>query len=158
MAARTAARLLLTALTASLALGRAGAAPPDPAADYHSYANVADFVTTRVDLSLDVDVTERRLRGSAILELKRLEPRAVQLVLDSRGLTVFEVSELTTDFLGATEKPKPMWISRPYHVGRTDESLGAPLSIDLPASRQSKVTVKIEYETCLLYTSDAADE
>lgn len=112
-----------------------------------SYANIDRFRLTHVDLNLDVDFDSHVLRGSATLTVHRLDPDALHLVLDARGLTVTDVDELTDDFLGATEKLAPFWVSRPFHGGRGDSAEGGALVIDLPPSRSADETIRIEYET-----------
>jgi hypothetical protein len=41
----------------------------------------------------------------------------------------------------------PMWISLPFHLGKADPILGSPLVIDLPASREPRLVLRIDYET-----------
>ncbi len=115
--------------------------------DDQSYANVDQFRVTHVDLNLDVDFDARVLRGSATLTVRRIDPDALHLVLDVRGLNVTDVDELTDDFLGATEKLAPFWVSRPFHVGASDPGRGGALVIDLPPSHSADETIRIEYET-----------
>lgn len=122
-------------------------ATPDGIVDLHSYANVDQFRTKHIDLNLDVDFPSRQLMGTAVLSLQRLDTAANRLVLDSKGLTVLGVATLTTDIVGATEKPKPIWVSRPFHFGKADAMLGRALIIDLPQEHQPTEVVKIEYET-----------
>src|SRR5258708_38635993 len=62
--------------------------PIDPAFDYHSYANVDQFRTTHLDLDLRVDFAFKNIAGSVTLELKRLDPRSTQLVLDTKDLMI----------------------------------------------------------------------
>ena len=112
-----------------------------------SHANIDRFRVTHVDLNLDVDFDSHVLRGSATLTVHRLDPDALHLVLDARGLTVTDVDELTDDFLGATEKLAPFWVSRPFHGGHGDSAEGGALVIDLPPSRSADETIRIEYET-----------
>jgi leukotriene-A4 hydrolase len=127
--------------------GRAAAPPDDAVADFHSYANFDQYVTTHMELVLDVDFAARQLLGGVMLEMKRLDPRATQLVLDTKDLNILAVTELTADIVGATEKPAPIWVSRPFHLGKADPILGSPLIIDLPPSRESAIAVRIEYKT-----------
>jgi leukotriene-A4 hydrolase len=115
--------------------------------DYHSYANVDQFRVTHVDMDLTVDFDSHQLRGSVILEIRRLDAHASQLVLDSKELNVGDVSQLSADIVGGTGKQQPMWVSRPFHNGKPDPILGSPLVIDLPPSRAQSETVKIDYET-----------
>lgn len=116
-------------------------------ADYRSFANVDEFRLTRLDLILEVDFTNRELDGVAVLELKRADPRSTELVLDTKGLRIRTVSELSGNFLGATERTKAIWVTRPFHLGKANSELGSPLYIDLAPSKEGTETVKIEYET-----------
>lgn len=116
-------------------------------ADYRSYANVDEYRLTRLELILEPDFTNRELEGVAVLELKRLDPHSNELVLDTKGLRILTVSELSGDFVGATEKTKAIWTTSPFHLGRPNPELGTPLFIDLSPSKGTTETVKIEYET-----------
>ena len=115
--------------------------------DSDSFATVDQFRVTHIALDLSVDFPSRVLRGSGGLEIKRLDPRAEQLVLDTRGLIIGEVSQLSTDIVGQTSKSEPIWVSRPFSLGKADPILGSPLIIELPPSRAATVTLKIDYET-----------
>jgi leukotriene-A4 hydrolase len=130
-------------LTASQALALAGDMPVDG----YSYANTSQFRTTHFELSLEVDFVSQQLQGGIALELQRLDFGATQVVLDTKDLSILDVTELTSDIVGATEKPEPIWISRPFHLGRADPILGRPLIIDLPASRQQTLVLRIDYAT-----------
>jgi aminopeptidase N len=142
-------------LAASLALSAAfscGASPTDsgpidPAFDYHSYANVDQFRTTHLDLNLSVDFLHQNLSGSVTLDLKRLDPRSTQLVLDTKGLMILDVTQKAHDILGATDKSQTLWVSRPFHLEKPDPILGSALVIDLPPSKKGTESVKIDYET-----------
>lgn len=116
-------------------------------ADGYSYANTSQFRTTRLELSLEVDFEARQLRGGVALEMQRLDPSATQLVLDTKDLNILDVTELTSDIVGATSKPEPIWISRPFRLGKPDPILGSPLIVDLPQSRQQKLILRIDYVT-----------
>jgi hypothetical protein len=147
-----AARPLLAMLAAAL-LG-AGQAPRlaaetlgDENADRASAANLEQFKLTHLDLALDVDFRNQELDGKAALTLLRLDPRATQLVLDTQGLNVLDVSMVSVDIVGATSKPQPIWVTRPFRIGKADAHSGARLIVDLPASTEPTEIVKIEYET-----------
>src|SRR5258708_37994856 len=90
--------------------------PIDPAFDYHSYANVDQFRTTHLDLDLRVDFAFKNIAGSVTLELKRLDPRSTQLVLDTKDLMILEVTQKATAVLGATAKSQAPWTSQPFHL------------------------------------------
>ncbi len=137
---------LLFGLGSLAALARADVAG-DRETDFHSNANVDQFQVTHIELILDVQTGFRQLQGSVVLEYKRLDPRATELVLDTRDLNIRDVSQLSGDFVGATESTKPFWVNRPYRVGKANANLGSALYIDLPASTDPVQAIKIEYET-----------
>ena len=121
--------------------------PIDPGFDYHSYANVDQFRTTHLDLDLRVDFKFKNIAGSVTLELKRLDPRATQLVLDTKDLMILDVTQKATDVLGATAKSQTVWVSRPFHLEKPDPILGSALVIDLPPSKKGTESIQIDYET-----------
>ncbi|MHB8719914.1 MAG: M1 family metallopeptidase [Steroidobacteraceae bacterium] len=120
---------------------------PGFAADDLSFANIEQFRVTHIDLDLRVDVQGKSISGTATLDYKRLDPRAAQLVLDTKDLMVTDVSQKATDVLGATAKSQAPWVSRPFHMGKADPILGSALVIDLPQARKTIESVRIEYET-----------
>lgn len=130
---------------AGLALAVSG--PIDPSFDYHSYANVDQFRLTHLDLDLRVDLEDQTIAGTASLELKRLDPRATQLVLDTKDLMILGVSQKATDVLGATAKNQTIWVSRPFHLEKPDPILGSALVIELPQTKKNTESIRIEYET-----------
>jgi leukotriene-A4 hydrolase len=121
--------------------------PIEPGTDYHSYANVDQFRATHIDMELRVDLELKSITGTVDLELKRLDPRATQLVLDTKNLTILDVTQKATDVLGATAKSETIWVSRPFHLEKPDPILGSALVIDLPPNRKSTESVRIDYET-----------
>lgn len=127
----------------------AGEAPPSlqVGRDYHSFANVDQFRVSHIALNLKVDFERRELYGAVTLEIARLDPRATQLVLDSRDITVLDVTQLSDDIVGASEGMAPIMVKRPFRVGKPDPILGSALVIDIPPSRHRTETVRIEYET-----------
>ena len=73
------------------AAGVAAAADLNPiqsGLDYHSFANTEQFRVTHLELNLRVDFTNQVLIGVVALEIKRLDPTATELVLDTRDLDV----------------------------------------------------------------------
>ncbi len=121
--------------------------PIDPSFDYHSYANVDQFRTTHLDLDLQVDLTGKTITGAVTLQMKRLDPRATQLVLDTKDLMILDVRQKSTDVLGATAKNQTILVSRPFHMEKPDPILGSALVIDLPPSKRGTESIRIEYET-----------
>jgi leukotriene-A4 hydrolase len=122
-------------------------APIQSGLDYHSFANVEQFRVTRFELDLRVDSDAKVLRGVVGLQIKRLDPGATELILDTRDLSVAEVTEKAQDVLGATSKSETTWVSRPFHFQRKDPILGQALVIDLAPSKRSNELIRIEYET-----------
>src|SRR6202000_3119702 len=145
----SAARALGAAILSSLSCAAmaAGSGPIDPAFDYHSYANVDQFKTTGVELDLRVIFKFKQIAGSVTLELKRLDPRSTQLVLDTKDLMILDVTQKASDVLGATAKNQTIWVSRPFHLEKPDPILGSALVIDLPPSKKGAESIKIDYET-----------
>ena len=121
--------------------------PIDPGFDYHSYANVDQFRTTRLELDLRVDFKFKTIAGTVTLQLKRLDPRSTQLVLDTKDLMILDVKQKATDVLGATDKNQAPWVSRPFHLEKPDPILGSALVIDLPPSKRGSESITITYET-----------
>jgi aminopeptidase N len=119
----------------------------DPNFDYHTYANVDQFRVTHLDLDLRVDMKFQSITGRAALELKRVDPRATQLVLDTKDLMILDVTQKATDVLGATAKNQTIWVSRPFHLEKPDPILGSALVIDLPPSKRGTEAIRIDYET-----------
>jgi aminopeptidase N len=136
-------------ILAGAGLPAAGAelSPIEPGLDYHSFANVDQFRTTKIELDLRVDLEGKAIDGSVTLELKRLDPRATQLVLDTKDLMINDVTQKATDVLGATAKNQTIWVSRPFHLEKPDPILGSALVIDLPPSRKTVESIRIDYET-----------
>jgi aminopeptidase N len=136
-----------------LGSGAAAAAPPADFAplqsglDYHSFANIEQFRMTRLELDLRVDSSQKVLTAVAGLSIKRLNPAATDLVVDTRDLNILGVSQKAQDVLGATAKSETTWVSRPYHLERKDPILGQALVIELPPSKRPSELIRIEYET-----------
>jgi leukotriene-A4 hydrolase len=144
-AVRALAPAILSSLACAAAAADSGAI--DPAFDYHSYANVDQFRTTHLDLDLRVDFKFKTISGSVTLQLKRLDPRATQLVLDTKDIMILDVTQKATDVLGATAKNQTVWVSRPFRMEKPDPILGSALVIDLPPSKKGSESLKIDYET-----------
>ncbi len=102
----------------------------EQSADPHSYANAQQIQTKHISLDLTADFANKRLHGSAVLELRYLDDQAKRLVLDTRDLIIERVDSNH----GEAE----------YSLGEQDEYLGAPLTINLPVKSE---WVKIYYET-----------
>jgi aminopeptidase N len=142
-------RVCLAGLVLACGLPAAGAdlSPIEPGLDYHSFANVDQFRTTHIDLDLRVDLEGKVISGVVALKLERLDPRATQLVLDTKDLMINDVRQKATDVLGATAKNQTIWVSRPFHLEKPDPILGSALVIDLPPTRKAVESIRIDYET-----------
>ena len=147
----TATRIRLTVGGLLLAWGLQGVAgitsPIDPGFDYHSYANVDQFRVTHIELDLRVDLAGQSIDGTVTLDVRRLDARATQLVLDTKDLIVNDVTQKATDVLGATDKNQTFWVSRPFHLEKPDPILGSALVIELPPTRRTVESIRIDYET-----------
>jgi leukotriene-A4 hydrolase len=147
MAGATLAGALALGATAAASAWGADTSPIEPGFDYHSFANVDQFRVTHLVLDLRVDLDFKEIAGVVTLDIKRLDPRATQLVLDTKDMTINDVNQKSTDVLGATSKNQTLWVSRPFHLEKPDPILGSALIIDLPPSRKGTETVRIDYET-----------
>ena len=132
---------------AGLPAAGADLSPIEPGLDYHSFANADQFRTTHIALDLRIDLEGKVINGVVELELKRLDPRATQLVLDTKDLMISDVTQKSADVLGATAKNQIIWVSRPFRLEKPDPILGSALVIDLPPSRNPVESIRIDYET-----------
>jgi len=138
---------LTAAGTTAMGAAAPGLTPIQSGLDYHSFANVDQFRVTHLELDLRVDFFFKTVRGVAALRVKRLDPNATELILDTRDLNVLDVTEKAQDVLGATSKSETTWVSRPYHFEKKDPILGQALVIELPPSKRSTELIRIDYET-----------
>jgi aminopeptidase N len=109
----------------------------DPARDYFTFADTNAFVTEHLALDLDVDFDRQELRGFAMLGMRRLDPAADVLVLDTRDLAIGSVTILENGSSAPAE----------FEFGEPRAGLGTPLRIGLPASTGESFDVMIEYAT-----------
>ena len=109
----------------------------DPAHDYFTFANSEQFVTEHLALELDVDFDARQFRGFAMLTMRRLDPQAAEVILDTRDLTIASATVLT----GETSAPAE------YRFGEPDELLGTPLVVTLPEQVGDRFELVLEYST-----------
>jgi aminopeptidase N len=108
--------------------------------DYFSFANTDQFVTDHLQLDLTVDFELKELRGSATLKMRRLDPSASNIILDTRDLHIDRVTVgSTTNDASAAE----------FEYAKTDPVLGQALKITLPdgLDQQHDLLVRIEYKT-----------
>src|SRR4051812_49179265 len=95
--------------------------------DYHSYANPEKVRVRHVVLDLAADFNARTLTGSSLLTVERNgDDRNSPLVLDTRDLKI-TAAESSTDGSHSFAPAK-------FTIGKSDPLLGAPLTIELPAS------------------------
>ena len=90
--------------------------------DPHSYANAGQVRVRHLGLDLNVLFDQRTVRGTAVLTVDRIDPRARQLVLDSRALQI-DNAEISPDGQKYREAR--------FAIGKRDPILGAPLDIDI---------------------------
>ena len=109
----------------------------DPARDYFTFANTDQFVTEHLALDLDVDFEAEELRGSAVHTIRQLDAAATEIVLDTRDLTIASVAIVTADSSAPAE----------FRFGDTDETLGTPLYITVPADSGEQFDLALEYNT-----------
>ncbi|MCU1259395.1 MAG: Peptidase rane alanine aminopeptidase [Bryobacterales bacterium] len=105
------------------------------AKDIHSFSNPQQIAVRHADLDLSVIFDQKTLQGTAVLWLDRTDPRARQLVLDTRDLQIDETE---------TSHDNSKWREAPFHFGKSDKILGRALAIDLPADARF---VRIRYST-----------
>ncbi|MBT8080919.1 MAG: M1 family metallopeptidase [Gammaproteobacteria bacterium] len=109
----------------------------DPARDYFTYADTEAFVTEHLALNLEVDFDASVLRGYATLTMRRVDPAATDVVLDTRDL---DIASATVIVDGRTE-------SAGFATGERHDTLGAPLSVAVPADTGERFDLVIEYAT-----------
>ncbi len=112
----------------------------DPAHDYFSFARTDQFITDHLALDLRVDFEMRELRGSVSLDMRRLEPEAKEIVLDTRDLSVSNAQ---------VELPDGSFVPAEFRFGEQDDVMGTPLIVSLPATADvaSEFRLVIDYAT-----------
>lgn len=110
-------------------------ARPNPRnADQFTYANYQDVVVTHLDLDIDVDFATKTLGGVATLDLKRLDPAAASVALDTNDLSIAKVES----------RVKGAWSVAAYTLSGDDPALGSKLEIALAPDADA---VRIAYRT-----------
>ena len=114
--------------------------PIDLSHDYLSYANTDQFVTEHLSLDLTVDFELKELRGTASLNMRRLDPAAGEIILDTRDL------HITSVLVGGLDSDG---IDARFEYTDKHPRLGQALKITLPAGleKQQLLKVKIHYKT-----------
>ncbi len=131
----------LLAAVAVVAIGCGKTEAPETAtADIFSFANTTQFVTRHLHLDLDVDFEAQALRGSATLQLERLDDDASRIVLDTRDLDIADVSFLVD---GGRR------VDTRHSLGDRDDKLGAPLTVEVPTelAGETLLSLRIGYGT-----------
>ncbi|MGE0180277.1 MAG: M1 family metallopeptidase [Sphingomonas sp.] len=95
------------------------------ARDWHSFARPDVARVTHVSLDLALDFPNRRIAGTATLDLQAAEG-AQEIVLDSKGLQISAV----TDSAGGT---------LPFQIGEGDAIRGRPVTVRMGAARQIRI-------------------
>jgi leukotriene-A4 hydrolase len=103
--------------------------------DPYSYAQPDEVLVTHLDLKLKLDFPQRQLDGQATLTLNWKDPKATDLVLDTRDLTIASIESVD-----AGGKTAPLQ----YALAPRDKHLGSKLTIQTP---QRPHEVRITYTT-----------
>ena len=130
----------LTVLACSRTETPAALANDSRAHDYFSFANTDQFVTEHLTLNLTVDFAAEQLYGSVALHLNRVAADAMEIVLDTRELTI----EGASFAMGSGEE-----IVADHHFGAPDVVLGTALIISVPPDLESatELVLKIDYRS-----------
>jgi leukotriene-A4 hydrolase len=119
------AALLLASTTPVLAQSVAPILTTPEAKDVWTYARPATARVTHVDLDLDVDFTDKVVRGTATLD-----------VLAKRGTKEIVLDTLDLDIRAITGERGQ---SLAYTLGASDPQLGAPLTIQLAGAKKIRI-------------------
>lgn len=102
--------------------------------DKFTYANYDTVRMTHLDLNLDVNFDKKILDGVATIDFEKLDPSSMELVLDTKDLTIKSVDI----------KDGSSWTKASYAMGEDDEILGEKLTIKLIEGASK---VRINYAT-----------
>ncbi len=131
--------LRISLLLPILALSACSLLPPSISPpvtrDPHSYADPSLFRTENLKLDLRVDFARRVIDGTAELMLKRVDPTAPTLVLDTRDLDILSVEAAGRD---------GRYTETRWRLAPRDKILGSALAIAMPANADR---VRIRYAT-----------
>ena len=89
-----------------------------------TYANIDAFVTKHLLLDLTADFESKTLRGTAELQLERRDPRASEIVLDTRDLQIQK-----TETASATGS----WSDTAFRLDPPTPAFGSALRVTVPA-------------------------
>lgn len=109
----------------------------DPGRDYHSLANPRALKVEHLDLALDVNFEAHRLSGTVDLRVRRLDPAARELLLDTRDLVIRQV--------WLVNGPDAL-VPTGFRLGDRDPILGRALHVEVPVDAETSV-VRISYQT-----------
>lgn len=116
--------------------------PPDPVKppprafhDPASHSRPGCHFTDHLHLDLQIDHAAQLLTATATYTIRILEPSATHLILDTCGITI---SSITTP---SSSTPLS------FAIEKQDSPIGAALSIELPPSPSSSLTLVIQYTT-----------
>ncbi len=107
----------------------------DPAQDEFSYAEPGKVKTTDLALDLAIDFAKKEIAGTATYTLDWVDPKANQLVLDTRDLAISKA-----EAVGADGQYEPLH----FALAAADPLLGSKLTIDVP---ERNTTVRVAYRT-----------
>ena len=113
---------------------------PQPAAtmkitDEHSYAEPDKVRTTDLALDLAVDFEKKQLSGTATYALEWLDPKALDLVLDTRDISIQKAEGLGND---------GKWSELKFNLAGKDPILGSKLTIQ---ANEQPSKVRVTYAT-----------
>jgi len=129
---------LIASLTFAIACSQKPVASPAPVPVPHdpsSYANTDAFVTKHLILDLTADFDAKTLSGTAELHLDRRDPKATELVLDTRELTIRSVE--------AASGPGA-WATVAHRLDASTPAFGSALRITMPPAADR---VRIAYSS-----------
>jgi aminopeptidase N len=89
-----------------------------------TYANTDAFVTKHLLLDLTADFEAKMLRGTAELQLERRDPRATEIVLDSRDLQIQKAE---------TASGNGSWTATMFRLDPPTPAFGSALHVTVPA-------------------------
>jgi len=135
--------LIVTSLTTFACTQRETPAPIDDsslARDYFTFADTDRFVTDHLDLNLTVNFESEQLHGSATLTMRRIDPDAAEIVLDTRDLTIENASFSSNsgESVGAD-----------FRLGQTHDVMGTPLIVSIPPALHTEpdIVLTLQYRT-----------
>jgi len=89
-----------------------------------TYANIDAFVTKHLLLDLTADFDASSLRGTAELQLERRDPRATEIVLDTRDLRIQKTE---------TASGNGPWTATMFQLDPATPAFGSALRVTIPA-------------------------